>query len=55
MYAAREYEIEERTKGRIVVVRLGPQDGKRIINTYTNREAAQKIADLLDELKDQEF
>lgn len=54
MPAARQYFFKQRSGGRGAVVQLGPEGGQRIINTYKNQNAAQRVVNLLTELKDQE-
>lgn len=54
MPAAREYRFLQRSGGRGAVARIGPEGGQRIINTYKNQSAAQRVVDLLTELKSQE-
>jgi hypothetical protein len=54
MPKAREYRFEQRSGGRGAVVRIGPTGGKRVINVYTDQDAAAEVVALLDRLKSRE-
>lgn len=54
MPAAHEYHFEQRSGGRGAVMRVGPSGGTRLINVYKNQDAAQRVVNLLNSLKDQE-
>lgn len=54
MAKAREYRFEQRSGGMGAVVRIGPTGGKRLINVYTDQDAAQEVVDLLERLKNRE-
>lgn len=54
MAKARKYQIENRSGGQAAVLRVGPTGGQRLINVYKNQDAAMRVKELLEELRDQE-
>lgn len=54
MAKARMYQFEQRSDGRGAVIRVGPTGGQRLINVYKNQDAAMRVKELLEELRDQE-
>lgn len=51
MPQAQRYQFEQRSGGRGAVIRIGPSGGKRLINVYTDQGAAQRVVDMLNNLK----
>lgn len=54
MAQAQKYQFEQRSDGRGAVVRIGPSGGKKVINVYTDQDAAWVVMELLNRLKDRE-
>jgi hypothetical protein len=51
MAQAQRYQFEQRSNGRGAVVRIGLSGGKKVINVYTDQDAAEAVVDLLNRLK----
>jgi len=49
-----EYYTESRSNGRVAVMRRGPKGGTRVVNVYTHRDIATRIADRLQLASNQE-
>jgi hypothetical protein len=49
-----KYYTEARSNGRVAVVRRGPKGGTRVVNVYTHRDIATRIADRLQLASNQE-